>query len=75
MVLYEGGHASQIWLSFFEEVTKTIDEGRAVDVVYMNFSKAFDKVPHGRLVQKVKSHGIKGEPPRWVENLAIEDRG
>jgi len=45
---------------FFEEVTKMI-EGRAVDVVHMDFSKAFDKFPHGRLVQKVKFHGIKGE--------------
>ena len=30
---------------FFEEVTKCVDEGRAVDVIYMDFSKAFDKVP------------------------------
>eukprot|EP00061_Rhincodon_typus_P002486 g17699.t1 len=45
-------------IEFFEEVTKMIAEGKAVDVVYMDFSKAFDKVPHGRLVQKVKSHGI-----------------
>ena len=36
---------------FFKEVTKMIDEGRAVDVLYMDFSKAFDKAPHGRLVQ------------------------
>eukprot|EP00061_Rhincodon_typus_P007464 g29184.t1 len=46
-------------IKFFEKVTKMIDDGKAVDVVYMDFSKAFDKVPHGRLVQKVKSHGIK----------------
>ena len=32
-------------IRFFEEVTEMIDEGRAVDVVYMDFSKAFDKVP------------------------------
>eukprot|EP00061_Rhincodon_typus_P013844 g40467.t1 len=31
---------------------KHIDEGRAVDVVYMDFSKAFDKVPYGWLIQK-----------------------
>ena len=55
-------------IEFFEEVTKMIDEGRAVGVVYMDFSKAFDKVPHGRLVQKVKSHGIKGELARWIQN-------
>eukprot|EP00061_Rhincodon_typus_P015906 g43847.t1 len=36
-----------------------IDEGKAVDAVDMDFSKAFAKVPHGRLVQKVKSHGIR----------------
>ena len=45
-----------------------IDESRAVDVVYMDFSKAFDKVPHGRLVQKVRSHGIRGELARWIQN-------
>ena len=49
-------------------MTETIDEGMAVDIVCMNLSKAFDKVPHGRLVQKVKSHGIKGERARWVQN-------
>eukprot|EP00061_Rhincodon_typus_P007627 g29498.t1 len=42
-------------LNFFEEVTKLIDEGRAVGVKYVDFSKVFDKVPHGRLMEKVKS--------------------
>eukprot|EP00061_Rhincodon_typus_P007079 g28385.t1 len=44
-------------IDFFEEVTEVI-KGKAVDVVYMDFSRAFDKAPHGRLVKKVKSHGI-----------------
>eukprot|EP00061_Rhincodon_typus_P007882 g30008.t1 len=39
-------------IELFEEVTKTIDEGRAVDIIYMDFRKASDKVPHGRLVRK-----------------------
>eukprot|EP00061_Rhincodon_typus_P013058 g39192.t1 len=47
-------------IELFEEVTMVIDEGKPVDIVYMDFSKAFDKVPHSRLVQKVKSHGIRG---------------
>ena len=46
-------------IEFFEEVTRYVDEGRAVDVVYMDFSKAFDKVPHGRLMKKVRRHGIE----------------
>ena len=32
-------------IKFFEGVTKKVDEDNAVDVVYMDFSKAFDKVP------------------------------
>ena len=49
-------------IAFFEGVTKKVDEGSAVDIIYMDFSKAFDKVPHGRLLHKVKSHlGIQGE--------------
>eukprot|EP00061_Rhincodon_typus_P010244 g34391.t1 len=34
------------------EVMKRIDEGRAVHLIYMDFSKVFDKVPHGRLVNR-----------------------
>eukprot|EP00061_Rhincodon_typus_P016946 g45423.t1 len=40
------------------EVTKKIDEGRAVDIVYLDFRKAFDKVSLGRLISKVRSPGI-----------------
>ena len=53
-------HVSHL-IEFFEGVTKKVDEGSAVDVVYMDFSKDFDKVPHGRLVSKVRPHGIQGE--------------
>eukprot|EP00061_Rhincodon_typus_P014711 g41925.t1 len=35
-----------------------IDEGRAVNVVHLGFSKALDKFPHDKLIQEVKSHGI-----------------
>eukprot|EP00061_Rhincodon_typus_P015388 g43029.t1 len=41
-------------IEFFEEVIKMIDEGKVVHVVYMVFSKAFDKVPHGRLVHSIR---------------------
>ena len=55
-------------IEFFEKVTKMIDEGRAVDVVDMDFSNSFDKVPRGRLMQKVKSHGTRCELARWIQN-------
>eukprot|EP00061_Rhincodon_typus_P003239 g19610.t1 len=45
-------------------------EGKAIDVVCtdLDFSKAFDKVPHGRLVQKVKLNGIRSELAGWIQN-------
>ena len=44
--------------SQLEEITKWIDEGSPVDIIYLNFQKAFDKVPHQRLLLKLKAHGI-----------------
>ena len=37
-----------------EEITKWIDEGSPVDIIYLDFQKAFDKVPHQRLLLKLK---------------------
>ena len=45
-------------LCFFEEITKWVDEGSPVDVIYLDFQKAFDKVPHQRLILKLKSHAM-----------------
>ena len=45
-------------LCFFEEITKWVDERSPVDVIYLDFQKAFDKVPHQRLILKLKSHGM-----------------
>lgn len=36
-------------------------EGRAIDVVYIAFSQAFDKILHGRLLKNIKAHGIHGQ--------------
>jgi hypothetical protein len=40
-------------LGFFEDVTALVDKGEPVDVIYLDFQKAFDKVPHRRLMKKV----------------------
>eukprot|EP00061_Rhincodon_typus_P009171 g32447.t1 len=49
-------------------MTKVINEGRAVDVVYKDLRKAFDKVPYGRLIQKIKIHGICSDLATWIQN-------
>ena len=41
-------------LCFLEEITKWVDDGSLVDVIYLDFPKAFDKVPHQRLIRKCK---------------------
>ena len=48
-------------LEFMEEVIEAIDRGAGVDVIYLDFAKAFDKVPHKRLLSKLKGYGIKGK--------------
>ena len=55
-------------------MTKHIDEGRFVDVVHMDFSKAFDKVPHARLIEKVRRHGIQGDIALWIQNWLAHRR-
>ena len=41
---------------------------KAVDVVYLNFSKAFDTVPHNILVEKLAAHGLDGCTLRWMKH-------
>ena len=43
-----------------------LDDGKVVDVVYLDFSKAFDKVPHGRFVRKGQSLGMHVEGGTWI---------
>ena len=49
------------------------DEGKSVDVVYLDFSKAFDKVPHRRLLAKMEAHGIGSHLLAWVRDW-LSDR-
>lgn len=47
-------------IEFLKEVIKCFGEGDAIDVVYMDFSKAFHEVLHERLVQKVRAPWPQG---------------
>ncbi|KAK4820005.1 hypothetical protein QYF61_017384 [Mycteria americana] len=55
-------------ISFYNKVTRLVDEGKAVDVVYLDFSKAFDTVSHSILLEKLAAHGLDGCTLRWVKN-------
>ena len=53
-------------LEFLDMVTDTINQKGNVDVIFLDFTKAFDKVPHRRLLAKLQAHGIDGQVMRWV---------
>ncbi|KAK4827896.1 hypothetical protein QYF61_022319 [Mycteria americana] len=55
-------------ISFYDKVTCLVDEGKAVDVVYLDFSKAFDTVSHSIFLEKLAAHGLDGCTLRWVKN-------
>ena len=53
-------------LDFFGTVMNVYDKEQAVDIVYLDFQKAFDKVPHERLMRKVEALGITGAIAQWL---------
>ena len=67
----DGFLKARLWLTnmlcFFEEITKWIDEGSPEDIIYLEFQKAFDKVPPQRLLFKLKAHGIGDGIIDWIE--------
>ena len=60
-------------LEFLKFVSNYVDQGYPIDVVYLDFQKAFDKVPHIRLMLKIKSLGIIGNICNWLEDW-LKDR-
>ncbi|KAK4814671.1 hypothetical protein QYF61_024978 [Mycteria americana] len=55
-------------ISFYDKVTCLVDEGKAVDVVYLDFCKAFDTVSHSILLEKLAAHGLDKCTLCWVKN-------
>jgi len=53
-------------LEFLDKVTGCIDTGDSVDIIFLDFAKAFDKVSHKRLLLKLKAHGIDGKLNNWI---------
>ena len=55
-------------IEYLDTLTRLVDEGHNVDVVYLDFAKAFDKVPHKRLLLKLEAHGISGNVLGWIQS-------
>jgi len=51
--------------------TKSLDGGDSVDIIYFDFAKAFNSVPHTCLLTKLKSYGLTENLLRWLESYLV----
>ena len=69
----KGRSTSLQLLNFLDDIAKFLAEGGAsrgaVDAVYLDYQKAFDTVPHRRLLLKLKAYGIVGSTLAWIESF------
>ena len=56
-------------LEVMDSWTQALDRGQSMDAIYLDFQKAFDSVPHARLLQKLQAYGIRGNVLRWIESF------
>ena len=61
-------------LEVLDDWTRSIEEGTPVDAIYLDFRKAFDSVPHERLLKKLQSYGVTGRLLQWIRAFLSDRR-
>ena len=56
-----------------QDISANLDEGEQIDAILLDFSKAFDKVPHQRLLLKLRHYGIGESTLQWIQSF-LSDR-
>ena len=59
-------------LSYLTECAEIVASGKVVDAIYFDFAKAFDTVPHQRLLSKLTSYGIGGSLLEWIKSFLFD---
>ena len=54
------------------DIATHLNSGNQVDVLFLDFSKAFDKVPHKHLLYKLNYYGIRGPYLEWIEQFLTD---
>ena len=65
----KGRSATLQLLNVIDDWSKILDSGEIIDVIYTDFQKAFDTVPHRRLITKLKSYGIEANLVNWITSF------
>ena len=56
-------------LAVMDAWTEALDDSTPVDAIYLDFAKAFDSVPHERLIKKLEGYGIRGGVVGWIRTF------
>ena len=59
-------------LEVYHNILKSVASGKEVDIIYLDLSKAFDKVSHNLLLLKLNNYGISGSLLSWFRNSQID---
>ena len=65
----QGRSCSTNLLEVLEAWTQILDEGYGFDVIYLDYRKAFDTVPHKRLLRKLATYGIGHQVIAWITSF------
>jgi len=76
--LYEGQHGfrpgylceSQV-IAVCQDIADSLDNGDKIDTIIVDFSKAFDLVPHGRLLTKIANSGVDSKVVVWIREFLL----
>ena len=60
-------------LAMCHELAHSLDQNIQTDMIVLDFSKAFDRVPHQRLLQKIHHYGVQGTTHNWISSF-LQDR-
>ncbi|CAM4628745.1 unnamed protein product [Lepidochelys olivacea] len=55
-------------IALYDEISGSVDEGKAVDMLFLHFSKDFDTISHSILACKLKKYGLDEWTIRWIES-------
>ena len=56
-------------IGLYHDLAQSLDKKKQTDLAILDFSKAFDRVPHQRLLKKLAHYGVQGNTHKWIESF------